>query len=628
MLCRSLVLFALAYAPLMGTATAQEPKADDAPTSGSSKNDITSSPVSRPAPRPVVQDAQPAAEAPAAQEAAPLAPATVELPVPDAPAADETVEAADVAPAVDRSAWPLLEGLVIESQEVERAEVAAQAYAIAPVEVSADEMRRTLVYLIGSKELRSFRLDIEIQAEIDRQIADGRDAADFEIPEAEIQSVIDTTIDQIKVQYPDLDPVDVLRLNNIHLGNLARMTRQSRLFTKVFLPEDPADWPPITIEALRQGGQAQFVEQLKQSFVDLERRIDAGELTEEQVTQARQGQQSMRQFMAQPVIQALNASAVVETATDGLPVNVVMRVNGRDVATDVVFDEIASRVAPADIELARHWITKCALVERVLAARGYLLDPAAASEAFEAHMEPMRGTMFPPEFFIVQIKGFPSLELYEYYYRYLASYERMIADEISDTALQQHFADRGNDLLNVARVGTEVILLSAFDFTTGLWKENGWDDAEARARDVAKQLIESEASNWGELQDEYSDFWDPPQPTTPAQGQMPKRKNKGRFAPMARNELISQLGENDFTIFVDGVSITDEIFFSLPEGQIGGPWKGRLGYYIARITAKTAPQGNRTLDDPDMLDMARQDLVTVRFKNFAQELVDAAFAGE
>jgi hypothetical protein len=626
MLCRPLVLLALACAPLMGTATAQEPKADDAPISGSSKNDITSSPTARPAKRPVVQDATPAAQAPE-----PLAPATVEVPTPAAPAdesADEAPQEIQTAPAVDRSAWPDLEGLVIESEEVERAEVAAQSYALAPVVVSADEMRRTLVYLIGSKELRSFRLDIEIKAEIDRQIAAGRDPADFEVPDSEIQTVIDSTIEQIKLQYPDLDPVDVLRLNNIHLGNLARMTRQSRLFTKVFLPEDPADWPPITVEALRQGGQAQFVDQLKQSFVDLERRIDAGELTPEQVAQARQGQQSMRQFMAQPVIQALNASAVVETATDGLPVDVVLRVNGRDVATDVVFDEIASRVAPADIELARQWITKCALVERVLAARGYLLDPAAASEAYEAHMAPMRGTMFPPEFFIVQIKGFPSLELYEFYYRYLASYERMIADEITDTTLQQHFNDRGNDMLNVARVGTEVILLSAFEFTSGLWKENGWEDAEARAREVAGKLIESGASNWGELQDAYSDFWDPPQPTTPSQGQMPKRKNKGRFAPMSRNELVSQLGENDFTIFVDGVSITDEIFFSLPEGQIGGPWKGRLGYYIARITSKSAPQGDRTIDDPEMRDMVRQDLVTVRFKNFAQELVDAAFAGE
>ncbi|QDU84077.1 hypothetical protein Pla163_11790 [Planctomycetes bacterium Pla163] len=627
MLCRSFVLLALACAPLMGTATAQEPKADDAPTSGSSKNDITSSPTARPAKRPVAKDATPAA-----QEPQPQAPATVEVPMPAALAdasADEVAQEEEApAPAIDRSAWPALEGLVIASEEVERAETAAQSYALAPVEVSADEMRRTLVYLIGSKELRSFRLDIEIKAEIDRQLAAGRDPADFEIPDSEIQAVIDTTIEQIKVQYPDLDPVDVLRLNNIHLGNLARMTRQSRLFTKVFLPEDPADWPPITIEALRQGGQAQFVDQLKQSFVDLERRIEAGELTPEQVAQARQGQQSMRQFMAQPVIQALNASAVVETATDGLPVDVVMRVNGRDVATDVVFDEIASRVSPADIELARQWITKCALVERVLAARGYLLDPAAASEAYEAHMAPMRGTMFPPEFFIVQIKGFPSLELYEYYYRYLASYERMIADEITDTTLQQHFNDRGNDMLNVARVGTEVILLSAFDFKSGLWKENGWEEAEARAREVANKLVESGASNWGELQDEYSDFWDPPQPTTPSQGQMPKRKNKGRFAPMSRNELVSQLGENDFTIFVDGVSITDEIFFALPEGKIGGPWKGRLGYYIARITSKSAPQGDRTIDDPEMRDMVRQDLVTVRFKNFAQELVDAAFAGE
>lgn len=530
---------------------------------------------------------------------------------------------------VDRSGWPQLEDIVLDAAAVQRAEEAAQTYQTAAEYISAEELRRTLVYLVGSRDLRSFKLDVEIEAEMERQIAGGRDAADFEIPEDQIRASIDATIKAVEEQYPTLDPEAVLRLNNIHPENMFRLNRQSMLFSKVFLPEDPNKWPDVTVEALRGGGQPQFYDMMRKSFEDLNTRIEAGELTEDEIAQAKAGQSTMRQLMSQSVMKALNDSSRAETALDGLPPSVAMRINGREILTDDVFGVIANRVSGEDIELARQWILKTRLLERTLASRGYLLSRSEAKEAYTKHMEPMTGTMFPPEFFIVNIKGYPSMHLYEELYRYVASYQNMIADEMTDEALNEHFIARGNDLLNVARVGSEVILLSAFDFENGRWKEDGWADAERRAYEVGQKLIEGGGANWGELQDEYSDFWDPPAPTTPvANQQAPRRKNKGRFGPMARNELIKELGENEFTIFVDGSSITDEIFFNLPEGQIGGPWRGRYGYYIARITAKTQPRGSRTLADPEMRTMAEEDWLNTRFNAFAQSLVDAAMSGE
>ncbi|MEZ5979565.1 MAG: hypothetical protein R3F34_15310 [Planctomycetota bacterium] len=494
---------------------------------------------------------------------------------------------------IDRSRWPKLEPVEIDASAVARAIGGGPDAKAEPIRISPDELRRTLVYIVGWKELRSFKLDIDIEAEMARQIEAGRDPADFAIDEAEIEAIIERVIENARTQYPTLDPVDVLRLNKIHLGNQRRMIRQSQLFTRVFLPTNPEKWPAITVESMRAAGQGAAVDQIKAQFAELERKIAAGELTEEQVKQARQGQQTMLQMLGGSVVKALDDAAEVQTAADGLPADVAMRVNGHDITVDRVYDEIADRVTADDIELARRWTVKNTLLQRALATRGYLLDPEQAAVRYDEHLAPLRGTIFPPEFFVMQVKGFPSMQLYQQHNRLIESYRDMIASEMTPEVLSKHFNERGNDLLNVAKVGTEVILLSAYDFSKGVWKENGWADAERRAREVAQKLVESGGANWGELQDEYSDFWDPPMPTTPTQ-QMPERNNKGRFAPMARNELLGKLGENEFTLYLDGTSVTDELFFYTPEGSLGGPWKGRYGWYIGRVTARTAPRASAT----------------------------------
>jgi hypothetical protein len=561
---------------------------------------------------------------PAANE--PIAGPTFELPGGQEPTPAPSAAAAPAAPVIDRSDWPVLDTLVIDAAAIDRAQAVAADRALAPIVIDDVELRRTLVYMIGAKELKSYRLDVDIQAETERQLAAGRDPAELAISDEEIQKTIDQTMEQIRVQYPTLDPADVLRVNNIHLGNLARMTRQTRLFTKVFLPDDPNKWPQLSVEALRATGQNQIVDQFQQSFARINAQLAAGEITPEEAEQARTNQGMLRQMLSQMVIQALDKAAKVESIADGLPSHVAMRVNGIDVLTDVVFDEIASRVTARDVELARLWLAKCALLERVLAERGFLLSPSAAKAAFAEHMAPMQGTMFPPEFFVMQVKGFPSMDLYAQHHRLLASFEKMIASEITEEALAKHFAERGNELLNVARVGVEVILLSAYDFAKGQWKQDGWADAERRAREVAQKLLEGQGANWSELQDQYSDYWDPPAPTSGAQGQQPRRKNKGRFAPMARNEMLGEMGENEFTLFIDGSSVTDEFFFFTAQGSISDVFKGRHGYYIGRVTTRTAPQGARGLDDVDMRSMVVQDYVNQRFNEFTHDVYVAASA--
>jgi hypothetical protein len=95
---------------------------------------------------------------------------------------------------------------------------------------------------------------------------------------------------------------------------------------------------------------------------------------------------------------------------------------------------------------------------------------------------------------------------------------------------------------------------------------------------------------------------------------------------MARNEMLGEMGENEFTLFIDGSSVTDEFFFFTAQGSISDVFKGRHGYYIGRVTTRTAPQGARGLDDVDMRSMVVQDYVNQRFNEFTHDVYVAASA--
>ena len=543
-------------------------------------------------------------------------------------AAPPTAPAPDAAPALAQesaapTATPEIGPVQVDLDTLRRA-LPPEAVPAEGLMIPATSVRRQLVYQFGSAALEARKLDVFIKQEMQNQIDAGADPTTFGITEEEVAAAVQETIEQVKLQYPTLEPETVLIHNQVDVANLPTLTRQGKLFDMVFLPDDPNEWPPVTTEALKSRLGLEFIEKLQEGYAE-RKKLEESQTPEERA-QTKQNQGMFNMLMRQQVRQALDEAADVQTAGDELPVDVAMRVNGVDIKTDDVFAEIAPRLSAQDIEDAQRWLVKNALVEQALKASGSWLSDEEFAAEWAAHEEENANSLFPLEALARTFKGFPSMESYAQHYRLLESFERHLG-ELDDAMLQAHMDARANDMLNLATVEAEVILVSAFDFEKNKWIEDGWEKAAQEAVQVVEALADASGENWDELLETHSDFWDPPAPAQPmVQQQPPQRKNKGRLGARNRNDMLRLLGESDYTIYLDGFSVVDEIFFQMEAGEVGGPFLGPHGYYIVRIVRRSPPAGMRGLGDAPFRDMVRQDYVADQLNQFAAKLYDATMS--
>ena len=416
-------------------------------------------------------------------------------------------------------------------------------------------LKRELVYLLGNTLLESRKLDLFIDEEVQRQIEAGTPAEDFEITSDEIQAAADQAIGMIEEQYPGEDVEDVLQRGNLSQDTLAVQVRQTKRFDRVFLPPNPKDWPETTVALMAGSGGQQLVDKLIESY-------EAREAQGEEIDPDDPSMAMWKTILRKLVIQGLNKSAVVKTGADGLPPELAMSVNGLEVTTDEMYKRVVARVHDEQLRRVRLWVAKTVALEQELERRGQLLTGDALAAAYDEHISPYKESPFPIEVLAMGFKKFPSMDAYKRYFQLMQSYENALKanGEMSDAYLSDHLP-RANQMLGLAQVNSEMILCAAFDFSRNSWHEDGWQRAADRATEVSKKL--AEGADWYEVLEEYSEFYDAPVPQSTQFQQPPQKKNKGRFGPLNRNELVQRMGESEYDMFLLGSSVADHVFFCL-----------------------------------------------------------------
>lgn len=485
--------------------------------------------------------------------------------------------------------------------------------------ISEDEIRRALVYSAGREVLESFKLDVFIDAELERRRNAGEDVSKYILTDAEFEALRVETLGKIREQYPQLDPEAVLKTNGHTMeGFVKRLTQTSR-FDRLFLPSDVREWPPFTIEAIKKNMQEdgdKFIQQLIDTQEERDKQRAAG-------TTAAAGEQLFTSLMRNFVLGAVKQSTVVKAASDGIPADTVLVVDGKPLLTAQIYPMVAPLVSEADVTRTRTWLAKMASVEQRLKASGDALSDEEFAAVWEAHDAVYRGTLFPLDAIVLSFRRFPSMDAYKRYFRAQESFRKSIAAQITDEALQQHYDERASKVLGLGALQVEFILLSAFDFPNFRWKPNGWAEAAERAKALAAELDAGELANWSELLDSKSEFWDPPA----AQGQGTQEKNnarnKGRFGSVNRNELAQRLDESEYSSFVSGSSLADYVYLEQGVGTVDGPFKGPYGYYFSRVIDRRPPTSKYELSQPTHRDLILQDFLTVRFSAYAAETLAA-----
>jgi len=549
------------------------------------------------------------------------------------------------------------------------------------VRISDMAIKRFLVYGPGRNGLDARKLQIlmdherEIRVEeVAEQVASEMDGASAEDRQAEVakrmqryeldMSFVERRLAAEKAsfeeRFPTLDHEVELR-RAYGSGDWYRdQVRQTMEFDQLFFPDHPDSWPMLSVEAI-QGGSPQ-VDLIADYAREYERRLAVSQDSGEPIVAE---QEMMMSLLRDFVMQALWSLAEVKTATQGIPEDLAMLIDGGDwsaeVKTQEVFDEMRVAFSGQDIEDAKVCLALFEAASQKLRSEGVMSSDEDFQTMITAIRDQMANSMFNMDFLALQGHGFPSAEAYEQHLRLVDSFKSGRAAELEigengelSPELQAHLPI-ANGIMGLAKARAEILLVSAFDFPSFSWKESGWESAyeratalrgqvdaylaelatEAEARAAAVEKGENFAPEkellpfdrwWTDLLRQNSDYWDPPLPATGKQPPAIGLKNFGAFneEPMTRNDMKRAIGESEYEHFLANGAIVDAVFFDMEPGSVAGPYRGPKGFYLIYLKGRTRPTNPLNMRTERHQQMIQEDWVRKAFQAYAHEALAAA----
>lgn len=536
--------------------------------------------------------------------------------------------------------------VVIEDELHRRAAEAAEA----------EIKRREAEKPFASPDARKAALDAEEKTQ-NQQVHEK-----FTVSDAEVQKEVDRMNNDFLKNYPALDIHTETNRTFRSEEWYTKQLRQTLLFEKVFLPVDPAEWPAVTVEAVRQDSGDILLDDAKTSY---QNRKDAAEKLGTEISA---DDPLYMQMMRDIVRMAIYKLIEFRTPGNGLTADTVALwadTNGdgkpdKTFTTEELWAEIKDTVSPTEVDEAKQWFVTAMSTRDRLEKEGFLMSGDECQKLIKDKASEFEDSIYNLESLATSTYMFPSLETYIDYYCMLQGFtkknEALLkpgpAGELSPT-LREYF-DRANRCMGLGQVDVEVMLVGAFDIGKFQWKKDGWNWAKKESATLYKQIqdnlkeyneqrakiLEAKAKGqeykpekevlepyrfWTQMMDDHCEYWDPPAPESPDKHiSMVGMKMKGRFGPHFRNDLISYVGETYFTEWTTGTSITDYVFFEQAEGTVAGPFKGPQGYYITRVLRRTPPTRGLNLSEPKHLELLRDDWLRFNFNKYAREAVEQA----
>jgi hypothetical protein len=488
--------------------------------------------------------------------------------------------------------------------------------AVEPVISHEERLKRTYIYTTGSRYVLQLVLDTVLQAEIDRRKEAGEFVGKVEISAEEVQAEVKRRYDMVKEQDPTMDFWAMVRAQGFTEATFAQELRRGMIAQRMFFPLDPEQWPVAQIEEILGD---QWNSYLKKDYDAMLEKKAAGETIEPL------NDQMLNQFLMPGVWQYLRSGGKIEKPSSGLPEGVSLIVNGKEFRTDDILAEITPMLSDTDRAWAEIFLSNLELLEADLKESGHYMSKADFDTFFAEEGKVYEGTIISHEMMVLQFLGFPSMEIYREYLRARQSFHSLLPEATSEkylTWLDEMVATRGN-FYGAGKVQAEVLLVSALEKYTCKFRMEGdpFVSAKERAEEVRQILADGEPFDSVLLQ--YSDY---PESVAGSASSMPQ-PNRGRFQSLSRNDLRGFLLENDYTDFLFGYSISDDIFFRAELNAVYGPIKGPLGYYFYRVLNREAPQKEIDLqNDVNAQWMVNDDLLGTRYIAHLNSLRKAAAA--
>jgi len=566
-------------------------------------------------------------------------------------------------------------------------------------EITEHEIKRYLIYGPCRSAMEWRRINAICEDEIKRRIASyedelavweaiastGADAGPkpfkytrewFDISDEEFAQHLEDKMEKFFRRYPTLDKEAEIRRAYRSADWYQRELRQEMFFDRVFVPDDQAHWPDLTFEAMREEAGEILIDDFKESFerrkanyasamAEWQAQKDAGEIVSDP---PRMGQEDSmyRSILRQIVRDAVLGVTECKSSIDGLPPEILCTMDfdwdgNPELAleVDAIWEDVKPLVSRVEIDQGRRFLALMEATRQRLASEGKMISDEEAAE----HMEEVRSKFGSNVFGIAQMAvgahQFPSVEAYAAYMPLLESFRRSREADMASPpegglapALREHLPI-ANQVMGLAKVEAEVIMLSAFDYPGCRWIEEGFDKSKAKAdwlkseiekngveyAEYRKKRMEAAAEGtefkpetevmephdfWSRLVEEHSDFWDPPPPLEGRPGSDHAYRKLGRFGERTRNDMRSLLTESPYLNFLNGGLLTDAVFFKIPIGSVAGPMRGPQGWYLAKVVKRTPPIRPLNVNDERHVELLQDDWARIAFIEYAHEALDQA----
>ena len=496
-------------------------------------------------------------------------------------------------------------------------------------------------------------------AEIDAETAERMKRFDFD--QAALERRLQKEKASFTERYPTLDhEIELQRAYGS--GDWYRdQVRQTMEFDELFFPDHPDTWPELAVEAIHANSpQVDLVEDYGRYY---EQRLKVAEETGNPIEPE---QEMMMSLLRDFVMGSLWTLADIKTATQGIPEELAMVIDGGDwtaeIKTQDVYTEMKESFSAQDIEDAKLALALMEAARQKLTAAEVLMPEDEFITMVTDMRVAMQGGMFNMDFMALQGHGFPSSEAYEEHLRLIESYKQLVQDKLvigddgSMSAELQSHMPIANGIMGLAKAHADILLVSAFDFPNFKWKENGWDNAYDRALKLRAQIdaqvaktamdVEKRAAAsargenyapeeevppfgrwWSDFLRSNSDYWDPPLPVS---GKAPPAiglKNFGAFqdTAMTRNDMKRAIGESEYEHFIANSTIVDRIFFEMEPGSVGGPFLGPKGYYIVYLKSRSAPTNPLNIRGEERhRTMLQEDWMRKSFQAYSHQALEEA----
>ena len=545
-----------------------------------------------------------------------------------------------------------------------------QPVVLEEVVIPEDEVKRFLIYGTYRPALEWRRIHALIEDEIRLREDEGKDVSHLSVSDEVFQAHYDKKIGEFVEKYPMLDVETEISRAYRSLSWYRRELRQEMLFDADFVPDDQAQWPDLTFEALRQEAGEILIDDFRKSF---ERRnsfleeqraewLAKGDTDEDPGPEpVLQPEDSMyRSILRQIVRDNLYKVVDTQTALTGLSKDRIATMDfdwdgepELTLSTEEAWSDVTGIVTQQDVDEARLFLALIEAARQRLAYEGKLLSNEEIATELEEITSKFQSGMFDLGQIAIGGHQFPSVEAYGDYFGLHESYKRSIDEETAvplgsqvPDVLRAHL-HRANHIMGLAKVDAEVLLVAAFDFENFEWIEGGWDKARDKAERLMAEMQRNERSFeesqgkdvpddgaasldpvtfWQLLIDDHCDFWDPPPPQHGRQSTV-GYKQKGRFGDRTRNDLRSLMSESAYHHFLRGELLTDRIFFDQSVGVVDGPHKGSFGYYVTKVLRRGAPSRPLNTNDRRHIDLLRDDYARVSFITYAHDALDDSEVG-